>query len=51
MTKLFHKMQDIYYDAVRLREDLESLPKECGCCDAQAHLGGKCCCERPSPAG
>jgi hypothetical protein len=46
MTKLFHKLQDIYYDALRLREDLERLPTECGCCDAQAHLAGKCCCER-----
>ena len=51
MTRLFHKLQDIYFGAVRLREDLESLPTECGCHDARAHAGGKCCCERPPSAG
>ena len=51
MTKPFHKLQDIYYGAVRLGEDLASLPTECGCRDAQAHPNGGCCCERPVLAG
>jgi hypothetical protein len=41
---LFQKLQDAYFDAIRLREALERIPPQCECMDADAHLEGKCCC-------
>lgn len=41
---LFHKLSDVYFDAVNLREAIESLPAQCDCQDADAHLKGQCCC-------
>jgi hypothetical protein len=40
----FHKVQDVYFDAIRLYEELDSIPSECNCLDAEAHLRGECCC-------
>lgn len=41
---LFHKLQDIYFDALRLSEELESIPLHCECHDSEEHLKGRCCC-------
>ncbi|MCI0488386.1 MAG: hypothetical protein L0229_17490 [Blastocatellia bacterium] len=41
---LFHKLQDVYFDAVKLREELSQIPGQCDCGDADAHLSGRCCC-------
>lgn len=41
---LFHKLQDVYFDAMQLWETLEAIPPECDCWDAEAHLAGQCCC-------
>jgi hypothetical protein len=48
---LFHKFQDVYFDAVRLREALEKIPQQCECMDADAHLEGKCCCAAAHQGG
>lgn len=40
----FHKLQDVYFDAIRLREALERIPPQWECMDAGAHLEGKCRC-------
>lgn len=40
----FHKLQDVYFDAIKLREALERIPPQCECMDAGAHLEGTCCC-------
>lgn len=50
----FHELQDIYFDAEKLRVELDRIPPQCDCGDADAHLSGKCCCstsERPQSKG
>lgn len=46
---LFHKLQDVYYDAVDLAEQLERIPAACDCGDADAHISGSCCCAGAQP--
>jgi hypothetical protein len=41
---LFSKLQDVYFDAVKLRQELEQIPPECDCRNADAHLSGTCSC-------
>jgi hypothetical protein len=41
---LFHKLQDVYFDAVNLGEELKQIPPSCDCCDAVAHLAGRGYC-------
>ena len=41
---LFHKLHDVYFDAVKLWEELERIPRACDCGDAHAHLSRQCCC-------
>jgi hypothetical protein len=41
---LFHKLQDVYFDAMHLQETLEAIPPECDCWNAEAHLAADCCC-------
>ena len=48
---LFHKLQDIYFGAVSLREELERIPPQCDCKDADAHLSRQCCCAGTQPRG
>lgn len=45
----FHKVKDMYFDTLKLADELERLPPKCDCCDAGAHLAGKCCCAMPRP--
>ena len=45
MTRLFHKLQDIYCDLARLREGLERLPGPC-CCEEGGGREGECRCGR-----
>ncbi|HNB73402.1 MAG TPA: hypothetical protein PL157_15340 [Acidobacteriota bacterium] len=46
---LFHQLQDIYFDALKLADELAQLPPTCDCCDLDKHQGGKCCCSKPLP--
>src|SRR5215469_15549890 len=46
---LFSKLQDVYFDTVKLRQELERIPPHCDCHDADAHLSGQCCCAGPKP--
>lgn len=46
MIRLFNKLQDIYCDAARLREDLDALPAQCRCGGAGGREGVECCCGR-----
>ncbi len=51
---VFHELQDIYFDAENLHQELDRIPPQCDCGDADAHLSGKCCCstsERPQSEG
>lgn len=41
---LFHKLQDVYFDAVNLSEELKQIPPHCDCADAETHLAGRCSC-------
>ena len=41
---LASKLQDVYFDAVRLSEELGTIPEACECGDALAHLRGDCRC-------
>ena len=41
---IFHKLQDVYFDAVKLHDAIAEIPAQCDCADADAHLSGKCCC-------
>ena len=41
---LFHKLQDVYFDAVNLSEELTQIPPHCDCADAETHLAGRCSC-------
>lgn len=41
---LFHKLRDVYFGAIKLRDELNGIPPQCDCRDADAHLGGRCCC-------
>ncbi|HWW75548.1 MAG TPA: hypothetical protein VNZ44_09130 [Pyrinomonadaceae bacterium] len=45
MIRLFRKLQDIYCDLARLREDLERLPGQC-CCEEGGWSEGECRCGR-----
>lgn len=42
----FHQMQEIYFDALHLQQELEKIPDECQCSDGAAHLSGACSCCR-----
>lgn len=46
---LFHKLQDVYFGTVNLRAELERIPPQCDCRDADAHLSGQCCCAGTRP--
>lgn len=46
---LFHKLQNVYFGAVSLREELERIPPQCDCGDADSHLSGQCCCAGTRP--
>jgi hypothetical protein len=46
---LFLKLQDVYFDALKLRQELDGIPPQCDCHDADAHLSGQCCCGGPKP--
>ena len=41
---LFHKLQDVYFDALNLSEELKQIPAHCDCSDAETHLAGCCSC-------
>lgn len=41
---IFHKLRDVYFDAVKLGEELAQIPAQCDCGDSAAHLSGSCCC-------
>ncbi len=41
---LFHKLQDVYFDAVNLSVELKEIPPHCDCSDAETHLDGRCSC-------
>ena len=44
---LLQQWRNIYQEAIHLAEEVEGLPDECPCGDADAHLEGRClCCER-----
>ncbi|MBI4469418.1 MAG: hypothetical protein HY650_08875 [Acidobacteria bacterium] len=47
---LFYELQDLYFDAMRLREELDRIPPRCDCHQAEAHLAGHCCCSNAQAA-
>jgi hypothetical protein len=40
-------LKDVYFDCLRLCDELDHLPPECDCRDPGAHLAGECCCASP----
>lgn len=40
----WNQLTDVYFDTMTLRNELERIPQECNCADADAHLSGICCC-------
>lgn len=41
---LMQQWQNVYQEAISLVEEIENLPDECPCGDADAHLNGHCQC-------
>lgn len=41
---LMQQWQNVYQEAISLVEEIESLPDECPCGDADAHLNRRCLC-------
>lgn len=49
--ELLLQWHKVFQEAVQLSEEIQSLPDECECGDADAHLEGRCrCCSAPGRA-
>ena len=46
---LFNKLKDVYFDAMKLQQELERIPPQCDCHDADSHLNGQCSCAGHKP--
>lgn len=47
---LHEQLREIFGLAVKLNEELDSIPSTCDCGNAEEHLEGTCCCRRLIPS-